>query len=146
MIWRAIKNGKILLFMKIFSKVIYRSWYIKRFLLIKQALVWRIRLICASKAFFWMCFLFQTLAILFLLYYFHSIIQKMKHVFKSLEVLSFSAFNLQLFMKLFPKMFCLHSEKQHWGYIFLSATIFWGVFYLSMDSIEILNVTKVLPW
>lgn len=111
MIWRAIKNGKILLFMKMFSKAIYRSWYIERFLLIKQALVWRIGLICASKAFFWMCLLFQTLGILFLLYYFHSIIQKMKHLFESLEVPSFSAFNLQPFMKLFPKMFCLHSEK-----------------------------------
>ena len=106
----AIKNGKILLFMKIFSKAIDHSWYIKRFLLIKQALVWLIRLICASKAFLWMFFLFQTLAILFLLYYFHSIIQKMRYLFES-SVFRFSAFNLQPFMKLFPKMFCLHSEK-----------------------------------
>ena len=111
----ASKNRNILLFMKIFSKEIDRSWYIKRFLLIKQALVWLIRLICASKAFLWMCFLFQTLAIFFLLYYFHSIIQKMRYLFES-SVFRFSALNLQPFMKLFPKFFFYILKKQHWGY------------------------------
>ena len=112
-----------------------------------RLMVWRIRSICASKAFFWMCFLYQTLAILFLLYYFYSITQKMRYLFENLEVFRFSAFNLQPFLNLFPKIFCSHSEKATLRLYFSECNNFPrcllplnGVFYLSMDFIEIFLV------